>query len=104
MSINNRTSTNDNRQLHDDTKKQYSHQTTNVTTKSKKSNQQHHVSGSHDDDECDAIGELIGKYGKYQFYMTFLLSLFQIPNTFHISSPIYQVSTGHQALDPLPNQ
>lgn len=94
MSINNRTSINDNRQLHDDSKKQYSHQTTNDATKSKKSNQQHHdTAPSHDDDECDTIGELIGKYGKYQFYMTFLLSLFQIPNTFHISSPIYQVST-----------
>lgn len=43
------------------------------------------------DDDCDIIGQLIGKYGRYQFLMTFLLSLFQIPNTFHISSPIYQV-------------
>lgn len=91
MSINKRTSITDNRQLHDDTQKQYSHQTTNDATKSKKSNDD--SAPSHDDDECDTIGELIGKYGKYQFYMTFLLSLFQIPNTFHISSPIYQVST-----------
>lgn len=83
---------NDNRQLHDDTKKQYSHQTTHDATKSKESNQQHHDIAQHDDEECDTIGQLIGKYGKYQFYMTFLLSLFQIPNTFHISSPIYQVS------------
>lgn len=43
-------------------------------------------------DECDVIGDLIGQYGKYQFYMTILLSLFQVPNTFHISSPVYQVS------------
>lgn len=43
-------------------------------------------------DQCDVIGDLIGQYGKYQFYMTVLLSLFQVPNTFHISSPVYQVS------------
>lgn len=47
----------------------------------------------HSHEECDVIGELMGKYGKYQFYMTFLLSLFQVPNTFHISSTIYQVRT-----------
>ncbi|XP_055695059.1 organic cation transporter protein [Lutzomyia longipalpis] len=44
------------------------------------------------EDECDIIGELIGKYGKWQFYMTFLLSLFQVPNTFHISSPVFQAA------------
>lgn len=42
-------------------------------------------------EECDVIGELMGQYGKYQFLMTFLLSLFQVPNTFHIASSIYQV-------------
>lgn len=60
------------------------------STNKKKSNNNkntHH----HSNDECDIIGELMGKYGKYQFYMTFLLSLFQIPNTFHISSPVFQV-------------
>lgn len=46
----------------------------------------------HSHEECDIIGDLMGNYGKYQFYMTFFLSLFQIPNTFHISSPVYQVS------------
>jgi hypothetical protein len=44
------------------------------------------------DDECDAIGDLIGHYGKWQFVMTILLSLFQVPNTFHIFSPTFQVS------------
>lgn len=34
----------------------------------------------------------MGQFGKYQFCMTFLLSLFQVPNTFHIASSIYQVS------------
>jgi hypothetical protein len=43
------------------------------------------------DDECDTIGDLIGHYGKWQFVMTILLSLFQVPNTFHIISPNYQV-------------
>lgn len=43
-------------------------------------------------EECDVIGQLMGQYGKYQFMMTFLLSLFQVPNTFHIASSIYQVS------------
>lgn len=45
----------------------------------------------HIDDECDAIGDLIGHYGKWQFVMTILLSLFQVPNTFHIFSPTFQV-------------
>ena len=43
------------------------------------------------DDDCDAIGNLIGHYGKWQFVMTILLSLFQVPNTFHIFSPTFQV-------------
>lgn len=47
--------------------------------------------GYHIDDECDAIGDLIGHYGKWQFVMTILLSLFQVPNTFHIFSPTFQV-------------
>ncbi|KAJ6636445.1 Solute carrier family 22 member 21 [Pseudolycoriella hygida] len=50
------------------------------------------VKHRHPHDECDVIGELMGHYGKYQFFMTFLLSLFQVPNTFHISSPIYQAA------------
>jgi hypothetical protein len=45
----------------------------------------------HQDDECDSIGDLIGHYGKWQFVMTLLLSLFQVPNTFHIFSPTFQV-------------
>ncbi|XP_053671676.1 organic cation transporter protein [Anopheles nili] len=44
------------------------------------------------DEECDVIGELIGDYGKWQFVMTFLLSLFQVPNTFHIYSPTFQAA------------
>ena len=43
-------------------------------------------------DDNDVIGELVGNFGKWQLLMTVLLSLFQVPNTFHISSPVYQVS------------
>ncbi|XP_058823477.1 solute carrier family 22 member 21 isoform X1 [Topomyia yanbarensis] len=51
-------------------------------------------SGKHKnpDEECDVIGDLIGDYGKWQFVMTFLLSLFQVPNTFHIYSPTFQAA------------
>lgn len=50
--------------------------------------------GTHEktDDEIDIIGTLIGEYGKWQFIMTLLLALFQVPNTFHIYSPTFQVS------------
>ncbi|XP_055384813.1 organic cation transporter protein-like [Condylostylus longicornis] len=44
-------------------------------------------------EETDVIGDLVGHVGKWQFLMTILLSLFQIPNTFHISSPIYQAAS-----------
>lgn len=44
------------------------------------------------EEDNDIIGELIGEYGKWQFVMTILLSLFQVPNTFHIYSPTFQVS------------
>ncbi|XP_017849314.1 organic cation transporter protein isoform X2 [Drosophila busckii] len=43
-----------------------------------------------DEDETDVIGDLMGHYGKWQLLMTVLLSLFQVPNTFHISSSVYQ--------------
>ncbi|XP_073816234.1 organic cation transporter protein isoform X1 [Musca autumnalis] len=50
----------------------------------------------HDEDEgeeTDVIGDLVGHFGKWQFMMTILLSLFQVPNTFHISSSIYQAAS-----------
>lgn len=82
------------RQQHDEQEKQQQlhhqqQQQQSNATNSKSLNEKHRRSH----EECDIIGEIMGNYGKYQFYMTFLLSLFQIPNTFHISSPIYQVST-----------
>ncbi|XP_037947935.1 organic cation transporter protein isoform X2 [Teleopsis dalmanni] len=49
-----------------------------------------HAQSNTDDDETDVIGDLVGHYGKWQFLMTLLLSLFQVPNTFHISSSVYQ--------------
>ncbi|XP_031621225.1 organic cation transporter protein [Contarinia nasturtii] len=94
---NNRTSISDrtpsHRQLHGEPDKQHNHEQMNAMTKSNKHSSQNHHLSSHED--CDIIGEIIGKYGKYQFFMTFLLSLFQIPNTFHISSPIYQAADKH---------
>lgn len=75
------------RQRNDEPDKQQQHPHAQMNaTNSKQSSKSHH-------EECDIIGQIIGQYGKYQFFMTFLLSLFQIPNTFHISSTIYQVST-----------
>lgn len=64
----------------------------NVTKRSADSNHKNSNGSAAVDDDCDVIGELMGQFGKYQFCMTFLLSLFQVPNTFHIASSIYQVS------------
>lgn len=50
--------------------------------------------GDTDTGEPDIIAILIGQFGKWQFLMTMLLSLFQVPNTFHISSSVYQVNEG----------
>ncbi|XP_069964585.1 organic cation transporter protein isoform X1 [Bactrocera oleae] len=50
-----------------------------------------HIStSSNGEDETDVIGDLVGHFGKWQCLMTMLLSLFQVPNTFHISSSVYQ--------------
>ncbi|XP_055635229.1 solute carrier family 22 member 21 isoform X2 [Toxorhynchites rutilus septentrionalis] len=71
----------------------------NATNSNSSSNNNNHSSkksppGKHknSDEECDVIGNLIGDYGKWQFVMTFLLSLFQVPNTFHIYSPTFQAA------------
>ncbi|XP_046806776.1 organic cation transporter protein isoform X1 [Lucilia cuprina] len=45
-----------------------------------------------DGEETDIIGDLVGHFGKWQLLMTVLLSLFQVPNTFHISSSVYQAA------------
>lgn len=67
------------RQLHDEPDKQHSHD--QAKSKQSSSKNRHRIH-----EECDIIGQIIGKYGKYQFFMTFLLSLFQIvsiiPNIF----------------------
>lgn len=74
------------------TKQQHQHQQPHQNHQYQtNANSKHTNQMDRSDEECDIIGQLIGKYGRYQFLMTFLLSLFQIPNTFHISSPIYQV-------------
>ncbi|KAJ8716704.1 hypothetical protein PYW07_003331 [Mythimna separata] len=42
-----------------------------------------------DDDGPDMVSAIIGKYGRWQLVMTFLLSLFSLPCTFHIYLPTF---------------
>lgn len=69
------------------------HQDTNNANSVGKTGKSHEKKSIHTDEECDSIGDLIGHYGKWQFLMTLLLTLFQVPNTFHIYSPTFQVSS-----------
>lgn len=48
-----------------------------------------------DEEDCDSdiISNYIGHYGRWQFFWTFLLCLFQLPTTFHIFSFVFQVSS-----------
>lgn len=41
------------------------------------------------EDEVDIISHSIGEYGRWQFYLTFLLSLVNIPCTWHIFVPTF---------------
>lgn len=59
-------------------------------SKSNLKKEKSHIHG--EDNESDVIGDLMGRFGKWQLIMTLLLSLFQVPNTFHITSPVYQVN------------
>lgn len=43
-----------------------------------------------DQDESDVVSHSIGEYGRWQFYLTFLLSLVNIPCTWHIFVPTFQ--------------
>lgn len=45
------------------------------------------------DVDSDIISNNIGHFGLWQFIWTFLLSLFQVPTTFHIFAFVFQVST-----------
>lgn len=40
-------------------------------------------------DEDDVISRTIGEYGRWQLYLTFLLSLVNIPCTWHIFAPTF---------------
>ncbi|XP_053680696.1 organic cation transporter protein [Anopheles nili] len=42
------------------------------------------------DEDSDIISEYIGHYGRWQFWWTFLLCMFQIPTTFHIFCLVFQ--------------
>ncbi|XP_054272402.1 organic cation transporter protein isoform X2 [Macrosteles quadrilineatus] len=44
--------------------------------------------------ESDPISAAIGDFGRWQFMLTFLLSLFNFPCTFHIFSPTFQSAVG----------
>ncbi|XP_041980007.1 organic cation transporter protein-like isoform X2 [Aricia agestis] len=43
----------------------------------------------HDDGEQDVVSKIIGDYGPWQLMITFLLSLFSFPCTFHIYLPTF---------------
>ncbi|CAG9858089.1 unnamed protein product [Phyllotreta striolata] len=45
----------------------------------------------HDPEDDDAISKAIGEFGKWQLLLTFALSLFNIPCTFHIFAPTFHV-------------
>lgn len=46
---------------------------------------------NNEDSDSDIISEYIGHYGRWQFFWTFLLGLFQCPSTFHIFAFVFQV-------------
>lgn len=53
------------------------------------------VTGSHTmSDSADPVSQLVGDFGRWQFMLTFLLSLFNFPCTFHIFSPTFQAEPG----------
>ncbi|XP_044740694.1 organic cation transporter protein-like [Chrysoperla carnea] len=45
-----------------------------------------------DDEEDDIISAAIGNFGRWQFKLTFLLSLFNIPCTWHIFAPTFHAA------------
>lgn len=44
------------------------------------------------DDNSDVLSNFLGHYRRWSFVWTFLLSLFQIPTTFHLFMFVFQVS------------
>lgn len=50
-----------------------------------------------EDEGPDVVASVIGQYGRWQLLMTFLLSLFSLPCTFHIYLPTFTVSEAHIA-------
>lgn len=43
------------------------------------------------DSDSDVISNYIGHYGRWQFFWTFLLAMFQLPTTFEIFAFVFQV-------------
>lgn len=52
-------------------------------------NDANHQDRQESEDEVDVISHSIGEYGRWQFYLTFLLSLVNIPCTWHIFVPTF---------------
>ena len=54
-----------------------------------------------EDDEDDPISQAVGRFGRWQLQLTFFLSLFNIPCTWHIFAPTFQsVPTDHWCAKP----
>lgn len=51
-----------------------------------------HAVSPTEDEGPDVVADVIGKFGRWQLLMTFLLSLFSLPCTFHIYLPTFTVS------------
>lgn len=50
---------------------------------------EYNKNGEEEEEEDDIISISIGKYGRWQLLLTFLLSLFNIPCTWHIFAPTF---------------
>lgn len=45
-----------------------------------------------DEEDADIISTSVGEYGRWQLQLTFLLSLFNVPCTFHIFAPTFHAA------------
>lgn len=45
---------------------------------------------NNDEEEIDVISKIIGEFGRWQLQITFIISLFNIPCTWHIFVPTFQ--------------
>lgn len=59
---------------------------------SKDTDEKRKEQSQNDDDEEDPVSLVIGKYGRWQLLITFLLSLYNIPCTWHIFVPTFHAA------------